>query len=242
MRVEIPLAPGTQHSGSLQLTNESSEKVRARAELLDFMVDETDTVQFQRNIASEAKYSCRQWLTLNPMEVEVAPRSQQVVRYTIRVPQQAGPAGFHCAAGFTTVSTAQQLTSEGIGLKTAVRVVAAMYVVTGRPAIQGSLKEIKVEPVAGATDLWQGVVVLDNPGAMHYRPTGDLVLFDADGKELESQKFNPLPVLPDRQQRFLFPFKTRLENHSYRLRARVDLGGNEIQEGSIVFESPRPRE
>ena len=239
MRIDLRLGEGQQRSGALMLSNETDVKVRARAELLDFMIDGNDTVQFKRAIESEANYSCRQWLSVNPMEVELAPRSQQMVRYTIRVPQAAAAGSFHCAAGYTTINTAEQMTTEGIGLRIAVRVVAAFYVVTGNPPIEGGIQAIQVEPLTAAdTPGWQSVVVMENPGLMHYRPTGELALLDGAGKVLETQPFNPLPVLPRRQQRFLFRLKTPLDSGEYRLRARVDVGTNEIQEGSIVFQVP----
>ena len=46
---------------------------------------------------------------------------------------------------------------------------------------------------------------------MYYRPTGKLDVLDADGKILESQDFQSLPVLRERKQRFLFPIKTHLD-------------------------------
>jgi hypothetical protein len=237
MRVDLKAAPGEVRSGSVLLTNESAEKLRARGEILDFMIDANDTIQFQRNIDSESAFSCRQWLSLNPMEAEVPPQSQQMVRYTLRVPPSVTTGSFHCAAGYTSVSTAEQMTEAGVGLRMAVRVVVVFYVVTGNPQIEGGIKEIKAEPVADPPS-WLGVVVLNNPGAMHYRPSGELTLLDRDGKVLETQPFNPLPVLPKREQRFLFKLTSQIDPGEYQLRARVDLGTNEIQEGTVKFEVP----
>lgn len=239
MRVELRLKAGEVRTGSLLLTNESQQLVRGRGETLDFTIDANGTVQFQRVIPAEADYSCQRWVSLNPAEAELAPRTQQVVRYTIRVPLATGPGSFHCAVGYTSTGTALQMTAEGVGIRTAVRVVAALYVITGDPAIEGGIKEIKVERVSLPNlPPWQGVVVMDNPGLMHYRPTGELALLDREGKVLESQPFNPLPVLPKRQQRYVFPLKTPLEPGDYTIRARVDFGVKEIHEGTVAFEAP----
>src|SRR5438093_13147919 len=89
MRVEFPATAGKGYSGSLALTNAGSAKARIRAELLDFYVDETTTPQFIPNVPAEAEHSCRRWLSVNPMELEVGPRSQTVVRYAVRVPRAA---------------------------------------------------------------------------------------------------------------------------------------------------------
>jgi hypothetical protein len=71
MRNELTIAPGQQVSGALKLSSESGAKVRIRAEVDDFYIDETDTPQFERDIPHEAAYSCKTWLSLNPMEIEL---------------------------------------------------------------------------------------------------------------------------------------------------------------------------
>ena len=241
MRLEIRLAAGRQHSGSVTLTNDSAAKVRIRAELLDFFIDDGQTPQFGRVWAQEASYSCRPWLSLNPMELELEPGATTMVRYTLRVPQGAGDGSYQCAAGFTTLATADQLTTTG--LKTAVRIVAAFYAVIGNPAVEGGLKEIKLEYVPDPQQPgWRAVVVMENRGLMHYRPTGELALLAPGGEVLETSSFQSMPVLPKREQRFLFPLKGPISPGEYTLRARVDLGTREIQEATaaVMARMPNP--
>jgi len=84
------------------------------------------------------------------------------------------------------------------------------------------------------------VVVMANPGEMHYRPTGDLDVLDESGAVVESAKFASIPVLPRRDQNFIFPLKLAAGPGNYTLRARVDLGGSEIQEASARVTVPKP--
>jgi hypothetical protein len=234
MRLEFPMAPGQQHSGSLNLSNDSEAKVRIRAELLDFSVDSTATPQFERDLPSEAPYSCRSWLSLNPMEIEAAGRSQVPVRFTLRVPQGIKEGSYHCAAGFVTLPPAEEAKTTGI--RTAVRVVTAFYVVIGPPTVDGVLKQIKLEhltPEKPDEPAWQAVVVIANRGRMHFRPIGTLTVSDGNDKTVETLAFQSLPVLPEREQRFLFPLKTDVQSGGYKLRARVDLGAGEIQQAVV---------
>src|ERR1700719_1178944 len=97
MRLEMKLAGGQQQSGVLNLTNDSAGRVRIRAEVLDFYVDDNATPQFVRS-APSAAYSCQSWLTLNPMEMEVDSNAQALVRYTIKAPAGSPERGYHCAA------------------------------------------------------------------------------------------------------------------------------------------------
>ncbi|MBZ5624918.1 MAG: hypothetical protein LAQ69_40380 [Acidobacteriia bacterium] len=241
MREELTLAPGAPHSGILTLNNDSPGKVRVAAELLDFYIDATGTPQFGRQWAQEAEYSCRQWLAVNPMEMELEGNSQIAVRYTVRTPAAATDRSYHCAIGFSTQPTASQV--KGTGLRTAVQIVAAIYVVVGKPAAEGSLKDLKLEYVPDPKQPgWRAVVVLANPSLMHYRPIGDLDVLDEGGKVVESAKFVPMPVLPKRDQRFVFPLKLAAGPGTYTLRARVDLGGSEIQEATALVVATKPNQ
>jgi hypothetical protein len=235
MRIELRMAAGQQYSGALKLSSQTDAKVRVRAETLDFNIDGKATPQFERDLPQEAAYSCKKWLSLNPMEIELEKREALTVRYTLRLPAELPEGSYNCAAGFSTLPAAEQVT--GMGMRMAVRVVAAFYIVIGSPPIVGKLKEIKLEPLPSGKESepagWQAVLVLENSGIMFYRPTGKLEVLDAEGKVVETAEIPPLPVLRQRDQRFLFPLKTHLDVGHYKLRARVDIGTGEIQEGSL---------
>ena len=237
MREDLVLNPGSTRSGVLTLNNDSPDKVRVVAELLDFFIDATSTPQFGK-YSQEADFSCRTWLTVNPMEIELSGNSHVAVRYTVRTPPAASDRSNHCAIGFSTQPTANQ--ANGTGLRTAVQIIAAIYAVVGKPVAEGSIKDLSLEYIpAPKQPGWMAVVVLANPSLMHYRPTGDLDVLDEAGKVVESAKFVPLPVLPKRDQRFLFPLKLSAGPGKYTLRARVDLGGSEILEATSVVEATK---
>jgi hypothetical protein len=239
MREELTLEPGAAHSAVVTLSNSSPEKLRAVAEMLDFYLDDTATPQFGREYKQEADFSCRQWLTANPMEMELNGGAQLPVRYTLRVPRTATARSYHCAIGFTTLPTAEEV--KAIGLRTAVRIVAAIYVVVGQPALEGAVKDLRLEYVADPkTPSWRAVVTLNNAGLMHFRPIGELDVLDADGAVVETARFIPMPVLPKRDQNFVFPLKLAGGPGKYTLRARVDLGGNEIQEATALVVAAKP--
>jgi hypothetical protein len=248
MRLDLKMAPGALQSGSLTLGNESSDPQRIRTELLDFYVDDTATPQFVRSAPKEAPYSCRDWLSVNPMEMALEPKASIRIRYSFRVPQDAAPGSHYCAVGFTTAPSAEQIF--GSGLRVAIRVVAVFYIQIGNEPINGTVKEIKLEPApapstkevkvesAPAKTQWRAVVVLENRGLAHFRPSGELALLDATGKVVETHEIVPLAVLPKREQRFPIPLNAVLEG-PYTLRVRVDLGTHEIQEATVVVEPKR---
>jgi hypothetical protein len=239
MREELQMAPGGAHSGTLALVNDSPAKVRVVAEPLDFYIDATTTPQFVRQALQEAAYSCRDWLVLNPMEMEMSGNSRVIVRYTLRVPPGAEDQSFHCAVGFTTQPPAEEI--KVTGLRTAVQIVSAFYVVVGKPSAEGSVKGIRLEYVPDPKQpRWKAIVVLHNPSLMHFRPVGDLDVLNEAGEVVESVKFISLPVLPKRDQNFELPLKLEGGPGKYTLRARVDLGANEIQEATAVLVAAKP--
>ena len=174
------------------------------------------------------------------MELEIEPRSQVPVRFTVRVPDSASERSYHCAIGFRTIPVVSEET--GTAMRTAVRMIAAVYPIVGKPAISGEIKELKLEQVPSDSGVsWRAVVVMENSGLMLYRPVGEIQIVDTSGKVVESQKLVSFPALPKRQQRYLLPLKSSLDVGQYTLRARIEVG-SEIQEASAVVtaESPRP--
>jgi len=257
MRQELKITPGQQVSGALKLSSESGVKTRIRAEVDDFFVDETDTPQFERDIPHEAATSCKNWLTLNPMEIELDKGGSLLVRFTIHVPADAAEGSYNCAAGFTTLPPADQAAAQGMGMHMQVRIVSAFYIQVGNPPVVGALKAITLEAIppapppaegAPATDAaaakgsWQAVVLLENTGKMFFRPSGTLEVLDADGKTVEKDDFPSIAILRERSQRVIFPLKTNLVPGHYKLRANVDIGTGEIQAGTVdvAVDAPPP--
>jgi len=238
MRVEFPAVSGKPYSGSLVLKNAGTVKTRVRAELLDLYVDEGTTPQFVANAPAEAEFSCRSWLSVNPMELEVGPQSQVLVRYSVRVPASATERSYHCAIGFLTLPPV--LESSGTGMRTAVRMIAAVYPIVGKPPITGVIKDLKLEPVTSQSGtIWRAVVVMENSGLMLYRPSGSLDVVDSTGKVVESQKLASFPAFPKRQQRYVLALKTALIPDTYTLRASIEVGG-EIQQASVAVKAEAP--
>jgi len=188
MRVEFPATPGRPYSGTLVLTSAADVKTRVRAELLDLYVDESTTPQFVASAPAEAEYTCRSWLSANPMEFEIDPHGQVLVRYSVRVPPGASERSYHCAIGFRTLPSTNEL--QGTAMRTAVRMITVFYPIVGKPPITGVIKDLKLEPVTNqAGTIWRAVVVMENSGLMLYRPAGSVDIVDSSGKVVESQSW-----------------------------------------------------
>ncbi|MBI4889600.1 MAG: hypothetical protein HY821_03175 [Acidobacteria bacterium] len=231
MRLELPLQPGQASSGALDLSTDSPNPVRVRAELLDFYVDDSTTPQFVRNRPEEAAHSCRTWLAANPMEAELPAASHQLVRYSLRVPPNTAPGSYYCAIGYTALPSAEQLKQTGI--RTTVRVVAVFYALVGQPRVEGEITGLALEPVPGAPGRWFAVLSIRNRGEWHFRPQGQIRIQGENGNLLETLQVPSFPVLPRRDQRFVIALEKAQRGEIRSLKAGVDLGAHEAQEAVV---------
>ena len=229
MRVEIQMAPGGQYTDSLRLTNDSDGPSRIRAELLDWYLDETMTPQFADRYEQEKDFSCRDWLQLNPREIDLAEQGTFRVRYTLRVPGGTPPGEYHCGAGFVTLPPVNP-DSPPMGMYIAVRAVSAIYVVVGAPVRQPVFKDLALRGIPGGG--YEAVALFENQGQRHFRIEGFIEVRDAAGAVVERVDYPHVPVLGMRAQFLPLRIKTPLAPGTYTLRSLADVGLPEALEAT----------
>ena len=240
MRVEIKIPAGGQYTDSLRLSNDSDAPQRVRAELLDWYLDDTLTPQFSEHYAQEKAFSCRDWLTVNPREMDLAQNGEFRVRYTVRVPSDTPAGEYHCGAGFITLPPLNPADA-ALGMHVAVRAVAAIYVVVGDPTSEPAMKDLSLR---NTPDGWQAVALFDNQGLRHYRIQGFVEIADQSGAVIERVEYPQAPVLGKRQQLFPMQLKTPLRPGAYVLHSQADVGLPETLEAStrvVVEDSSRKK-
>ena len=229
MRVEIQIAPGGQYTDSLRLTNDSTGPSRIRAELLDWYLDDTMTPQFADRYDKEKDFSCRDWLQVNPREIDLVENGTFRVRYTLRVPADTPPGEYHCGAGFITLPPINP-SSAPMGMHIAVRAVSAIYVVVGTPARQPVFKDLALRSLDGGG--WEAVALFENQGLRHFRIQGFIEVQDTAGNVVERVEYPQVPVLGMRAQILPLRLKTALAPGSYMLRSLADVGLPETLEAT----------
>jgi hypothetical protein len=238
MRAEMNLSAGDQRNGTLTLGNESRQNVRFRTEILDLSIDQEAVPQFRKDIPGESQYSCKQWVTVNPMEAEVAPLAHMDIRYTLRVPAGVPPRTYHCALGFTSLPEVGK-PQETIGITAVVRVVCTLYITVGNPVPSGIVKEIAISKIdAPQTSGYRAVVSVENSGLTNLRGQGTAELLNEAGAPVESAAFPAIVILPERIQPIPIVLNNQLADGAYTYRVRVNLGTGEIQEATYRFRVP----
>jgi hypothetical protein len=238
MRVELSAAPGSQRTGTLAIGNADVEPGRFRTEILDVALDKEAVPQFETNIASEAEFSCKNWVTVNPMEADVEGQRQMPVRYTFRVPAAVPPRTYHCALGFTTVPNPKKHDAP-IGIVSLLRLTSTFYITVGNVEPMGEMKRIAIEKIAdpGKTS-YRAVFNVENSGLTNLRGAGTVEIVNDRGEAVQTGEFPPVVILPKRSQRIPLPLSPALKDGNYILRAHVNLGTGEIQEAEFGFRLP----
>jgi hypothetical protein len=238
MRAEMNLAPGAQRNGTLTIANDARETSRFRTEILDVSIDKEAVPQFEKDIPSEAGFSCKDWITVNPMEGEMPGSGQMAVRYTFRVPARAPQRTYHCALGFTSLADAKKAQTP-IGIVALLRLTCTFYLTVGNPPTAGEVKQIAIEKInAPATSGYRAVISVENSGLTNLRGAGKVDVLNEAGDVIQASDFPPVVILPSRTQRLPVVVKAQMPDGEYTVRARVDLGNNEIQEATYKFRVP----
>jgi hypothetical protein len=238
MRVELNLAPGSQRTGTLSIKNSEDQPGRFRTEILDVSIDKEAVPQFEKEISSEAGFSCKDWVTVNPMEADVAARGQMPVRYTFRVPAGVAPRTYHCALGFTSLPDPKNQQAP-MGIMSLLRLTTTFYITVGAPDPAGEVTGIAIEKInAPDTAGYRAVISVQNSGLTNLRGAGVINIEDADGQVVQSGDFPPVVILPSRVQRLPVILSRKLTDGNYTLRTNVNLGNGEVQEAVLRFRLP----
>ena len=238
MRMELNMAPGTQRTDTLVIANTDATTGRFRTEILDLSIDGEAVPQFEKEIASESEFSCKNWVTVNPMEGEIAPNGQLTVRYTFRVPANAPERTWHCALGFTSLADPRK-PAAAFGIVSQLRLTCTFYITVGRPAPAGEVKQISIEKIkAPETAGYRAVISVENSGLTNLRGAGQVDIVDGSGQVVQTSDFPPVVILPSRTQRLPVILTKKVGAGTYTLRTRVNLGNGEIQEAALRFQLP----
>ena len=207
LRFEVAIGPGLDWTGAALVTNGGAAPGRVRAEALDFALDGDGQPVFG-DLESERRWSCRDWLVMNPWEAGLAAGASVLARLTVRVPPGTPEGGYHCAAAYRLEPSEP---FPGVGLRAAVRVAAAVYVVVGNPPVtELSLSALELERDGGGA--CAGIAVtFANDGRRHYRAGGAVLVIDGVGRSVAELPVPQRPVLPGRWQRFILRWPTDLD-------------------------------
>jgi P pilus assembly chaperone PapD len=230
-RFEVSLASGATQTYNISVLNvDSTAPVKLRAYLMDWTMKTTGQMAFSK--AGTGPYSNAGWIDVNPAEFEVPPLAEQVVRFTVRVPDSSFGSRWSMLYFESQPDTSQKAM---IGVLFKARVGAPIYV-----TIPGT--EVKQAELLGFAYKRKGVqshefkLQIANTGNVHLRPTGTLVIRDGGGAAVATLTLSNDVVLPQSQRDLVLPLAQALAPGRYTAVISLDCGTPELIQGETAFE------
>jgi hypothetical protein len=225
LRVELKVEPGAETSQSVKISNSGQVPTQVRVSISDWTLSETGDQRFEKPGAE--KWGCANWVRANPLEFSLPPSGTTLVRYTMKVPAEAPPGGFHCAILFETLPPPREQLAAGTGVINLLRLVTTIYATTGNPPVLAKIDRLELSAAHSPKTGLEIVTEFSNPGTTQYRVTGGIDVLDADGRSIRKFEYKSFPVLPGVSRTAVFPVDPPLPPGQYLLRAIVDTGGKE---------------
>jgi P pilus assembly chaperone PapD len=222
LRVELTAGSGAETSQPVRISNSSEFPVQIRAAVTDWTLTPAGETRFVKS--SGTTWGCGTWLKLNPNEFTIGPGGAQLVRYTLKVPDQTPEGGYHCAILFDTVPPPKEKIQGQTGVVNLIRMVSTLYVTIGNPPIVAKITRLELRPRKHEKTAYEIVTEFANDGTTQYRVNGDLDVLDAEGHSIQKFEYKSFPVLPGVARTEVFKIENPLPPGKYLLRGVVDVG------------------
>ena len=238
LRVELKAQPGATTTQAVTITNTGAEPVRVRAELSDWYLSRDGSPQFEA--AADTTYSATAWTRIAPPEQIIDPGKDGIVRFSLSVPADAGPAGYRTGILFEFGPAAAPAINHRREVQVRSRIATLVYVNVGEPPAAVELVDLRSRRAPNQPT--QIVAILKNSGRRGVRTRGTLTLFDASGNAVARTSIPDVPVLPDSEREIaipaLDPDKPAPPAGDYRVEVRIDVGMAALLVGETTLKVP----
>lgn len=230
IRVEHLVKQGEKGTDMISVTNDGTAATRLKVSIEDWTLSKDGNPMFMK--AENSRYSCVEWIRINPVDFRLAPGETKEVRYTIAVPQETEDGGYRAAIIFETVPDV----TPGEKIKRVFlkgRIVTILYELVGKPAPEGYSNGLKAELKKEGIDF---ILTLQNTGKVHYRTKGAVTVKDSNGNKAFEVELPDVPVLPESEREVKVSYDKSIPKGKYTATAVVDIGKKELIGAETTFE------
>lgn len=229
-RFELSLASGATQTYNISVLNvDSTGPVKLRAYLMDWALKPAGQMTVSK--AGTVPYSNAEWIEVNPAEFEIPPRAEQVVRFTVRVPDSSFGSRWSILYFESQPDTSQP---SMIGMLFKARVGSPIYVtVLGTEVKQAELLDFSYRRKGAQSHEFRLRVA--NTGNVHLRSKGKLAIMDG-GATMATLSLNDEVILPQSQRDLVLPLAKVLAPGRYTAVINLDCGTPELIQGETAFE------
>jgi P pilus assembly chaperone PapD len=235
LRIELKASPGGTTTQSITVNNTGKDAVRVRSTISDWYLSRDGSPQFVE--ATDSRYSATSWVRVAPPEIVVAAGTEVIVRFTLAVPADAGPAGYRTGILFEFAPADGPAVPKAREVQVRSRIATLIYANVGEPPATVELTDL--QPRARPGQPAQIVAVLKNSGKRTVRTRGTLTLYDKAGTPVSQTVVPDVPVLPESEREVatdaVNPDKARLPAGEYRVEIKIDVGMAAVIVGETTF-------
>ncbi|MRR09577.1 hypothetical protein EG831_05800 [bacterium] len=230
-RFEVTLAPGAAQTYNISVLNvDSTKPVKLRAYLMDWTLKPSGQLAVSK--PGTVPYSNAAWIDVNPAEFEVPPRSEQIVRFTVRVPDSSFGSRWSILYFESQPDTTQQAM---IGMRFKARVGSPIYItVPGTEVKQAELVGFSYRNTGDQSHDF--TLRVANTGNVHLRPRGTLTVKNTAGTTVATASLSDEVVLPQSQRALGVSLTQALPPGRYTAVIEMDCGIPELIQGETAFE------
>jgi P pilus assembly chaperone PapD len=225
LRVELTAGPGSSTTQAITVANAGSEPVRVRSIATDWDLSRDGAPQFE-GVAEGGPYSATSWIRVAPPEQVIEPGKEATVRFSLSVPAAVQPGGYRTGVLFEFSSATANPVARGRQVMFKSRIATLIYVSVGQPTMSAELTDLTVRTLGKQT---QVVATVKNSSRRYVRTRGNLILFDASGRNVREVPVPDVPLLPESEREVAItvidPDKpSAIEPGDYKVEVRVDVG------------------
>jgi P pilus assembly chaperone PapD len=225
LRVELTAGPGSSTTQAITVANAGSEPVRVRSIATDWDLSRDGAPQFE-GVAEGGPYSATSWIRVAPPEQVIDPGKEATVRFSLSVPAAVQPGGYRTGVLFEFSSATANPVARGRQVMFKSRIATLIYVSVGQPTMSAELTDLTVRTLGKQT---QVVATVKNSSRRYVRTRGNLILFDASGRNVREVPVPDVPLLPESEREVAItvidPDKpSAIEPGDYKVEVRVDVG------------------
>jgi P pilus assembly chaperone PapD len=232
--MELAVGAGEQETFGVTVANPGKVPLRVRAYVSDWNSTLTGDMEFLP--VGKAPHTAAGYLKVTPSQFVVPAGQAQTVRISATVPagQEAGER--HGIVFFETTPPQAPRKSQGTNVLFSQRIGCTVYVDVGAVKRQATVTGLAYFPPKDKQPARVGVA-LDNLGTAYVRGAGELTVEDAEtGAVVEKKAVNEVFALRESRRLYFTPLAKPLGTGRYRLRLKLDYGGDEVIEAESIVE------
>jgi len=192
LNFELNNNPGDTVSNIVRIYNDLDVEIGVNMEVQDFVAAGEQGQVLVKGPEDKGTYSLANWVSLSPQTFKLAPRSSQMVEFTVKVPASGEPGG-HYASILASVSSSA--TGGGVGIN---QKVGALLLLSVAGEVSENLNLVDFNADSNFTEYGPEklTVRFENDGTVHLKPRGFVLVKNMLGSEVTKLDLPQLNVLP----------------------------------------------